>query len=205
MSQPVVPLIPTCGDCGAPQFNPAKPHKLHNFFKKLKFQFVQSHVVYEEEMKKHALWFVNCDTVELWEILPEFANTAMPYQKFINAVYKLYPGSDAERHWLIADMDKLVGEASRLVTLSLTDLGKYHRELIAIMTICIMKNHISAMEQSHTFAHIFPQKLWGKVSHQLQLKFPDHFPNDPYTLEQIHDAAWFVLHSTVSFLLAPLH
>ena len=28
----------------------------------------------------------------------------------------------------------------------------------------------------------------------IQFKFPDHFPNDPYTLEQIHDAMQFVLH-----------
>ena len=32
--------------------------------------------------------------------------------------------------------------------------------------------------------------------------FPDHFPDDPYTLEQIHNAAWFVLHGTVSLSLA---
>ena len=24
-------------------------------------------------MKQHALWFVNCDTTELWEILPDVA------------------------------------------------------------------------------------------------------------------------------------
>ena len=40
-----------------------------------------------------------------------------------------------------------------------------------------------------------------KVAHQLQLKFPDHFPDDPYTLEQIHDAVWFVLNGTTSLSL----
>ena len=81
------------------------------FFKELKFQFVQFHVVDKEEMKKNALQLVDCDTMGLWEILPKFTNAAVPYQRFVNAVYKLYPGSDMERHWLIADMDKLVGEA----------------------------------------------------------------------------------------------
>ena len=47
----------------------------------------------------------------------------------------------------------------------------------------------------------FPQKLWAKVAHRLQLKFPDHFPDDLYTLEQIHDAAWFILHGTASLSL----
>ena len=202
MSQPVVPLMPAHGDHRAPQFDPAKPCELPHFFEELKFQFVQSHVVDEEEMKKHALQFVHCDTVELWEILPEFIDAAVPYQKFVDAVYKLYPGSDMESHWLIADMDKLVGKASRVGISSLTDLGKCHREFIAITTFLIVKKCISAVAQSCTFACGFPQKLWSKVTHRLQLKFPDHFPDDPYTLEQIHDTMQFVLHSTVSFSLA---
>ena len=69
-------------------------------------------------------------------------------------------------------------------------------------TFLIMKNCISATEQSQAFAHGFPQKLWTKVAHQLQLKFPDHFADDPYTLEQIHNAAQFILHGTTSLSLA---
>ena len=41
-------------------------------------------------------------------------------------------------------------------------------------------------------------ELWSQVSYRLQLKFPDHFPDDPYTLEQIHDTTHFVLHSTAA-------
>ena len=98
-------------------------------------------------MKQHALWFIDCDTTELWEILPEFADATASYQKF-DAVYKLYLGSDAKRRWSIGDMEKLVGEASRVGISSLTDLGKYHREFIAMTTFLIAKNRISAAEQS---------------------------------------------------------
>ena len=152
-------------------------------------------------MKQHALRFVDCNTMELWEILPEFADTAASYQQFVNAVYKLYPGSDAERRWSIEDMEKLVGEASRVGMLLLADLGKYHWEFIAMTTFLIAKNCISTAEQSRAFTCGFPQKLWTKVAHRLQLKFPNHFPNDPYTLEQIHNTPQFVLHSTASLYL----
>ena len=114
MSQPVVPHMPACGDRGSPQFDPERPRELCRFFEDLKFHFARSQVVDEEEMKQHALRFVDCDTAELWEILPEFADAAVSYQKFVDAVYKLYPGSDAERRWSIGDMEKLVGEASRV-------------------------------------------------------------------------------------------
>ena len=47
-------------------------------------------------MKKHALHFVDCNTTKLWEILPEFTNTAVSYQDFVDAEYKLYLGSNVE-------------------------------------------------------------------------------------------------------------
>ena len=142
-------------------------------------------------MKRHMLSFSNCDTTELWEILPEFADTVKMYQDFVDAVYKLYPGSDLEQQWAIADMDKLVGEMSQVGILSLVDLGKYHREFMAIMTFLIAKNCISPAKQSCAFVQGFPLELWNRVAHHLQLKLPNHFPNDPYTLEEIHDTVCF--------------
>ena len=79
MSQPVVPLMPAHRDCGAPAFNPSKPQELRRFFEELKFHFGRSNVVNEATMKKHTLLFTDCDSAELWEILPEFADTVKTY------------------------------------------------------------------------------------------------------------------------------
>ena len=98
-------------------------------------------------------------------------------------------------------MDKLVGETLRVGILSLTDLGKYHREFMAIMMFLIMKNHISPTKQSHAFTCGFPPELQNRVAHRIQLKLPDHFPDDPYTLEETHDTTYFVLHGTMSYAL----
>ena len=187
--------MPTRGERGAPQFDPAKPHGLRRFFDDLRFQFARSGVVDEAEMKGHALRFIDCDTTELWEILPEFTDSTAPYRKFIDAVCLLYPGSDAEQRWLIVDMEKLVADTLRTGISSLADLGKYHRDFVSITTFLIAKNRLAAPEQSRTFARAFPSELWSQVSYRLQLKFPNHFPNDPYTLEQIHNATCFILHA----------
>ena len=98
-------------------------------------------------------------------------------------------------------MDKLVGETSWVGILSLTDLGKYHREFMAIMMFLIAKNHISLAEQCHAFVQGFPPEFWNRVTHHLQLKLPDHFPDDPYTQEEIHDTTHFILHGTMSYTL----
>ena len=124
MSQSLVPMMPARGERGAPQFDPAKPRGLHRFFDDLRFQFARLEVVDEAEMKGHALWFVDCDTAELWEILPEFADSTAPYRKFVNAVCQLYPGSDVEQCWLIADMEKLVADTLKTGISSLANLGK---------------------------------------------------------------------------------
>ena len=100
-------------------------------------------------------------------------------------------------------MERLVEETLRSGISSLADLGKYHRDFITITTFLIMKNHLTTPEQSCTFAHTFPPELWSRVSYQLQLKSPNHFPDDPYTLEQICDATHFVLHGTAASMPAP--
>ena len=122
MPQSLLPPMPAREERGAPQFDPTKPRGLRRFFNDLRFQFAGSGVVDEAEMKGHALRFIDCDTAELWEILPEFTDSTAPYQKFVNAVCQLYPGSDAEQHWLIADMEKLVADTLRTGILSLADL-----------------------------------------------------------------------------------
>ena len=116
-------------------------------------------------MKGHALWFVDCNTTELWEILPEFTDATALYQKFVNTVYQLYPGSNVEQHWLIADMDKLVGETLRRGISSLANLGKYYRDFTATTTFPIVKNHLATPEQSHAFAHGFLLELWRRVNY----------------------------------------
>ena len=98
----------------------------------------------------------------------------------------------------IGPSPKLVEETSRTGILSLANLGKYHRDFVAITMFLIMKNCLATHEQSCTFACAFPPELWSQVSYQLQLQFPDHFPDDPYPLEQIHNAACFVLHGTTA-------
>jgi hypothetical protein len=48
------------------------------------------------------------------------------YDKLKTAVHALYPGSDEERKWLVADMDKLVGKRMHIGIISLRDLGEYY-------------------------------------------------------------------------------
>jgi hypothetical protein len=60
----------------------------------------------------------------------------------------------------------------------------------------LTKNRISEAEQSRAFIRGFQPDLWRRISHRLEIKLPDHDPDDLYSLFEINEAAKHVLHST---------
>ena len=106
--------MPSRGDRSAPKFDPKQPRELRRYFDDLYFAFTRAGVTDRAEMKQHACHYVDVDTTELWETLTEYTDLTKTYEEFKTAVYALYPGSDEERKWSVADMDKLVGERMRI-------------------------------------------------------------------------------------------
>jgi len=186
-----------------PRFDPQQPRELRRYFTDLDFVFNRAGINDVAEKKKHACQYVDVDTADLWESIGEYSDVQKTYEEFIKAVQSLYPGAEEERKWSVADMDKLVGERSRLGVLSLGDLGDYYRQFYTITTFLRGKQRLSAAEQSRAFVRGFQPDLWSRISQRLQLKLPDHFPDDPYDIIEIHEAAQFVLHGTPSTLLTP--
>jgi hypothetical protein len=69
----------------------------------------------------------------------------------------------------------------------------YYRSFYNITQFLHTKNRISEAEQSRAFVCRFQSGLWARIEWQLELKLPDHYPDDPYNLEEIHEAVKFVL------------
>ncbi|KAF8232922.1 hypothetical protein L208DRAFT_1269648, partial [Tricholoma matsutake] len=55
------------------------------------------------------------------------------------------------------------------------------------------KNRISEAEQSRAYVRGFQPGLWTRIARRLELKFPNHYPDDPYPLNNIHNTAKFIL------------
>jgi hypothetical protein len=72
-----------------------------------------------------------------------------------------------------------------------------------ITKFLLTKNRISEAEQSRAFIRGFQPDLWCWISCRLEIKLPNHDPNDFYPLSEINEAAKHVLHGTSqnSFLL----
>ncbi len=190
--------MPPRGDCTAPTFDPSKPRELKRFFSELKYHFDTANVTDDTEKKNHATRYVDFDIAEIWESFPSFSDASATYDNFRAAVFELYPAADEEYRYTIADLDFLITDRQRLDITSLADLAAYHAQFLAITNFLISKHRLSQIEQQRAYVRGFPPALWSKVAHRLQLKFIDHYPDDPYPIADVYAAARFVFHSTRS-------
>ena len=145
-------------------------------------------------MKIQACWYIDTDSVDLWKSLPLFEETST-YPAFKMAIMKLYPGVDDDHKWVISDLDKLVGAWSRNGIADSNQLGTYYHSFLNILHFLISKGCLSENEQSRVYLWGFSMEFYNSIMHRLQVKFPDNLANHPFSLDQIHEAAEFVLKS----------
>lgn len=184
--------MPYRGQNTAPQFSPEQPRELRRYFEELDRLLAAAAITTTVQQKEYACRYLDIDTAELWEQIPEFQPTSS-YVDFKTAVIKLYPGAEGDRRYSVADMDSLIGERARLGIYSVTDLGTYHRSFYMITKFLIGKGRLSDTEVSRAFLRGFQPELAQKIAVRLEIKLPDHHPDDPYDLNDVHAAAEFVV------------
>jgi hypothetical protein len=80
--------MPPRGHSSATKFNPNIPRELQHYFKELEMLFAIAQIVNNEEKKKHACRYVDIDTADLWESIPEF-NVTRTFNEFKMAIFNL--------------------------------------------------------------------------------------------------------------------
>jgi hypothetical protein len=195
--------MPSRNSSSAPSFDPEKPRELPRYFSELETLMTAARVTEGQERKVLAVRYVPFEDSQLWSGLPEYPAPST-FEQFKAAVLKLYPGATNERVFTFADIDVIVGERLRLGIYTKEDLAAYHRQFLMITQYLISLDRLSANEQGRAFMRGFSTEVWHKVSQHLQLKLPDHFPEDPYALAEIMEAANFVLGHAAVNSAAPL-
>ncbi|CDO69404.1 hypothetical protein BN946_scf184742.g2 [Trametes cinnabarina] len=166
---PVRPPMPACGHVTAPTFDPEQPRTLRRFFQDLETLFERSGVKADHQKKEWVVRYLPIDVAELCKSLPEYYADNKSYDDFCQAIIVLYPGASNEQKYSIADVENLVVRCTKSAIANISELSASYREFFAMTSYLIDK-----------------------------LKLPDHYPDDPYTLEQVYNAAKFVLHGTLS-------
>jgi hypothetical protein len=186
------PLMPLKGDRGAPTFNPDRPSELSRFFRQLEALFLRSGITSDEEKKDYVISYVDASLADLWEGIPSFKSATSTYDDFKAAVLECY--TDQDRKYNVSDLDMLIGERQRLGIRSLNELSEYHLRFQAVTSYLLEKKLIGEIEQFNAFVRSFSATFWKDISRRLQVKYPDHFPDLPYKISEVYEAARFVLH-----------
>ncbi|OBZ70362.1 hypothetical protein A0H81_09647 [Grifola frondosa] len=189
--------MPARGHHTAPVFDPKEPRMLLRFFEDLEYLFTTLATAPTNELKKrHAVRYAPIDVADMWDQLPSYADATKTYEEWREEVKAFYPTADANRKYTLQDLDLLIGERSRLGISTAADLGDYYREFFKITEFLRSRQRLSTSEIARTFYKPFTPTLWQSVHSRLQLKYPDHNPDDFWPLRHILDAAHYVLHGT---------
>jgi hypothetical protein len=95
---------------------------------------------------------------------------------------KLYPGTSSTDRWTEGDLDKVIGERTRLGIKTLEHLADYYRQFFTISKFLIDQSRISANEQSRAFIRGIPSSLWERMKTKLMITHPNQAANQGYTL-----------------------
>ncbi|KAF4619936.1 hypothetical protein D9613_004663 [Agrocybe pediades] len=190
--------MPPRGAEDAPIFDKSQPRSLLQYLTELRYLFEQYGITDDQQKKSHAVRYLDYDTWELWQCLPEFSDPSASFYEFILALYDLYPDClDAERY-SFSELEDFVRKTFSAGIHSLLDLGNYHRRFLTISSALIKSHRLSDLEEKRLYILGFNSSLRPQILDRLYLLHLDQHPDIPFDVQDVYQAAQFVLRSHLS-------
>ncbi|KAF4614112.1 hypothetical protein D9613_008203 [Agrocybe pediades] len=195
--------MPPRGAEDAPIFDKSHPRSLLQYLTELRYLFEQYNITDDQQKKSHAVRYLDYDTWELWQCLPEFSDPSASFYEFILALYDLYPDClDAERYSFV-ELEDFVRKTFSAGIHSLSDLGNYHRQFLTISSALIKSHRLSDLEEKRLYILGFDSSLRSQILDRLYLQHLDQHPDVPFDVQDVYQAAQFVLRSHLSSTESP--
>jgi Aspartyl protease len=185
--------MPMRNERAAPTFDSKKPREFARFFRDLEKLMARANITLDSEKKDQVLEYVDFDTEQIWKTFPEFTDILKSYDQFKAAIFVHYPDATGDFIYSLKDMDLLIGQRQRLGLATMQDLSEYHLQFLGITRWLINKGHLADLEQQRAFIRAFQPQFLALVMNRLTIKKPDHHPDIPYKIEDVYEAARFVL------------
>ena len=93
----------------------------------------------------------------------------------------------------LGDLERLVSDHAHSPIRSMMEFSEFYHLFLLASHPLFSKGHLSMLMEVCQFLVGFEPWLGSLVCTQLQRKFPDHFPEDLYSLDLIYDAALYAL------------
>ena len=194
--------LPAHREESAPSFTTDQPDELERYFDDLHFLFLHHNVADQQDRKEAACMYTSICTEQLWKTTEAWLDQTRSYEDVKTEVLKLYPGALGSRSHTLQELEWTVGRYAHNGIQSTAELGEYYRQYLLISCYLIAQGSISDIEQSRGFFRGLQPALEVRIREHLQQKFIDHFPDDPYPLSDIFEAADFILKGATSAPLA---
>ena len=194
----VAAAMPARNHSSAPRFDSNKPRELPIYFRELELLLDSAQIVADQEKKENARRYLQREDFELWKSLPEFAAN-VTYEDFKTAVLRLYPGATEDRKYCLADVDRLIEDRKQEGIQTLEELSGYYRRFLVMTSYLLDTGRMAPVEQKRLFIKGFPTPFLRKVDQRLQIKFPDHHPDEAFSIQDVFKAAQFILQGSTFF------
>ena len=196
--------MPARGELAAPIFDRSKPRELLRYFSDLEYLFDSIPITNEVQKKKHTVRYADFDTEQAWRILPEFSDPTVTYSDYKQAILFYYPDATEDFTFSLQSLDILIRKHQETGIFTARDASDYHLQFLAITTSLIERGHLDQLEQQRAYTSAFrPQSLLA-ILDRLQIKDPDHHPNIPHAIQDVYEAARFILHQSTIFPMPQL-
>jgi len=187
--------MPRRGERAAPSFNPLCPRDLPHYFSDLDHLLKSSGVTDSTECKFFTSYFVDYAIRELWQAIPEYTDRST-FATYKNAIIRLYPEINPTRRYNLADLERIVQEQSCRATESIANYGEYFRRFLTISSYLRSHGRLADIDEARAFAKGLGSALQQSVTARLAIIFPHHYPDDPYALRDINEAARWILRTS---------
>jgi hypothetical protein len=186
--------MPARGHSTAPTFD-GNPLNLNRFFEEVEILAADAGID-DAGRIKHSLRYASLNDYELWNRLP--TATEADYAAFKKSVLDLYPGTEDDHRYTVADLDRLTRTQSSYGIRTRAELGEYYREFIRIVGFLFDKGRISERERNLAYENGFHTEFKQSIKTRMQHLFPTHFYTDPYDYQEFHNCAHFLLAGTAA-------
>jgi hypothetical protein len=188
--------LPSRRDHYAPRLSSFAPQDILHYFRDVKRLFRDYSITSTDQMKQYTCFYVDSDTSDLWRSFPEY-NSPASYNDFVRTVGLRY-GYDSQARFNLAQLERIVSRQRQSPLHSLLDLGKFYRSFTIVATNLRKDRLATEPDMEHLFIQAFQPDLCAKIFRRLEIKHLDHYPEDSYAVQDVFEAAKFILESRTS-------
>ncbi|KAG1853669.1 hypothetical protein F4604DRAFT_1933092 [Suillus subluteus] len=198
VTKPTIPFrMPTRGMEMAPTFD-GMPACLVPFFEELDL-LADDAGLDDPQCIKAALRYTPTNEADTWKITPEAKG--QDWAKFMKAIKAMYPGCEGDCHYTRTDLENLRTEQAQQPMHSQEDLRPYYHNFLKISQHLINNNRLVDLECGRFFLEGIHSTTSAVIKRHLEIKLANHHPDDPYSMQEVYNAAVFLLPRTAATAL----